>query len=274
MSYQWNRWNRLLQSKSPFKRLVSRRLVQATCLVSILILSSCQFLDNTDNPTKNPGTNPDHKHIIGVEFTGTGDGGVWPPQALGATNVTAVRNYSGGLSMQTLASSFVVKERFDKHSGLNSIRGSRYASFEIDIVDEKDVAGKDTEGVYARTTYYNYVSDLTIDAWIDSNDSIQYKVQPAYTTQPPENREEEAEAVRLAKADLLSKGFGDVNNLKGTAMLAFPSEDDVAATGNGFYSQRILYATFGQGDGQVPVYKALVNLSQSTVSDSGRVASY
>jgi len=99
-------------------------------------------------------------------------------------------------------------------------------------------------------------------------------VQPAYTTQPPENREEEAEAVRLAKADLLSKGFGDVNNLKGTAMLAFPSEDDVAATGNGFYSQRILYATFGQGDGQVPVYKALVNLSQSTVSDSGRVASY
>ena len=218
-------------------------------------------------------TNTDHKHIIGVDFTGTDDG-IWPPQALGASNISPVRNYTEGLQGLTLASSFVAKERFEKHSGLRSIRGSRYASFEIDIVDEKAVAGKDTEDIYARTSYFNYISNLTIDAWIDENDTIQYKVDPAYQTQPPENREEEAKAVELAKADLLSKGFSDVSNLQGTAMLAFPSATEVASTGKSFYSERILYATFGEGDGEVPVYKALVNLSQNTVSDSGKVAGY
>jgi len=263
MSYERNR-------RSPFNRLVL-----PICLASMLILSSCQLRGNSDNPDSNPATNPDHKHIIGVEFTGTGDGGVWPPQAVGATNITPVRNYAAsGIGVQTLASSFVAKERFDKHPSLNSIRGSRYTSFEIDIIEGKDVGGKDTENIYARTTYFNYVSNLTIDAWIDGDDTIQYSVQPAYETQPPENREEEAKAVELAKADLLSKGFGDVSNLTGTAMLAFPTATEVESTGHSFYANRILYATFGRGNGEVPVYKAVVNLSNNTVSGSGKIAAY
>lgn len=253
---------------------VLKKLILPACLGSILILSSCQSVETTDDPNKNPVTSPDHKHITGVEFTGSGDGTSWPPQAVNATNESAIRNYTQGLQSQTLASSFVVKERFEKHTGLRSIRGSRYASFEIDIIDEKIVVGKDSDNVYARTSYYNYPSNLTIDAWIDGNDNIQYTVDPAYLTQPPENREEEAQAVELAKADLLSKGYGDVSNLIGTAMLAFPTEAEVASTGNNFYSERILYATFGEGNGAVPVYKAVVNLSQNTVSDSGKIATY
>lgn len=260
---------RLQSGKSPFVR----KLALPISLITMLILSSCQLFGSPDNPTSNPTTNPDHKHIIGVDFTGN-DAGIWPPQALGATNIEPVRNYTLGLKPQTLASSFVVKERFDNHPGLKSIRGSRYASFEIEISDDVVVDAKDNDVIFAQTTYYNYLSNLTIDAWIDSNDSVQYTVKPASETQPPENREEEAEAIKLAKADLLSKGFGDVTSLKGTAMLAFPSADEVEATGKDFYSERILYATFGQGNGEVPVYKALVNLSQNTVSDSGKVASY
>lgn len=256
---------------------VLKRLVLPVCLGSILILSACQVeptTTTTPTTTTDPVTSPDHKHIIGVEFAGSASG-AWPPEALGATNITAIRNYSQqGIQLQSLASSVIVKDRFEKHTGLKSIRGSRYASFEIDIIDDKEVAGKEVENVYARTSYFNYASNLTIDAWIDGSDQIQYRVEPAYITQPPENREEEAKAIELAKADLLSKGYGNVETLIGTAMLAFPSASQVESTGNNFYSERILYATFGQGNGEVPVYKALVNLSQNTVSGSGEVGSY
>ncbi len=261
----------LRREQSRLKRLVLPVCLGSVLVSSVFVLSACQ-LEPTDGSTNNPTQSSEHKHIIGVDFAGS-DSGEWPPVALNATNISPIRNYTQGLQAQNLASSVIVKERFDKHNGLRSIRGNRYASFEVDIVDDKEVAGKDSEGVYARTTYFNYVSNLTIDAWIDSNDQIQYSVEPAYTTQPPENREEEAQAVELAKADLTAKGY-DVSSLIGTAMLAFPSTSEIAQTGQNFYTERILYATFGQGNGEVPVYTALVNLSQNTVSNSGEVASY
>ena len=252
------------------RRSILKRIVIPACLGSALILSSCQAVPNTTDPiTKDP----DHKHILGVEFT-SNDSGIWPPQALNATNISGVRNYAQGIQVQTLAASVMVKDRFEKSPALSTIRGNRYASFEIDIVDETKDVSKDTEDIFARTTYYNYDSNLTIDAWIDANDTIQYSVNPAYTTQPPENREEEAQAIELAKAELLSMGYGDVSGLTGTAMLAFPSATEVESTGHSFYAERVLYATFGQGNGEIPVYKALVNLSRNTVSGSGKIASY
>lgn len=254
------------------RRSIFKRIVLPACLGSVLILSSCQAVPTATDP--DPVTkNPDHKHILGVEFTSP-DSGIWPPQALNASNVTGVRNYANGIQQQTLAAGVAVAGRFERSDALSTIRGNRYTSFEIDIVNEKEVVGKEVEDVFARTTYFNYDSNLTIDAWIDGNDSIQYSVKPASQTQPPENREEEAKAIELAKADLLSLGYSDVTSLTGTAMLAFPTATEVASTGHNFYAERILYATFGQGNGEVPVYKALVNLSQNTVSGSGKIASY
>lgn len=258
---------RLIVKKSASKRSVLKQVVIPACLGSMLMLSSCQ-LEQTKEPTVD-----NHKHILGVEFTNA-DSGIWPPQALNATNVVGVRNYASGIKSQTLAAGVVLKERFERDATLQNIRGNRYASFEIEIINEEEVVGKDSEDVYARTTYYNYDSNLTIDAWIDGNDTIQYSVQAGYETQPPENREEEANAVALAKTALLSQGFSDAATLKGTAMLAFPNETYVERTGQYFYADRILYATFGQGDGEVPVYSALVNLSKNTVSDSGKIATY
>ena len=262
---------RLIEKESASQRSVLKQIVIPACLGSVLILSSCQLLPNNE-PTTEP-TVDNHKHILGVEFT-SADSGIWPPEALNATNVVGVRNYASGIQSQTLATSVIVKERFERDAALQNIRGSRYASFEIEIVNEKEDTTQKSEDIYARTSYYNYDSNLTVDAWIDSADAIQYSVTPGYETQPPENREEEASAVALAKAALLSEGFSDVSTLKGTAMLAFPNKAEVERTGNYFYSDRILYATFGQGDGEVPVYSALVNLSKNTVSDSGKIATY
>ena len=54
-------------------------------------------------------------------------------------------------------------------------------------------------------------------------------------------------------------------------MLAHPTAIETAESGHQFYSERKIYVTFGHGNGELPQYRALVNLSNSTVEHSGAI---
>lgn len=243
------------------KQVLFKKTILPVWFTTMLILSSCQVEPSPTNTSGALG----HQHIIGVGFTGT-DKGYWPPQPQGATDIEALSNNSQSLQTQAYVSRIYAAERFKSDDALKKALDRRHASFDIDTYGGKDRP--------AFTSYFNYERNQTVDAWIDGDNNVQYSVQAAYVTQPPENREEKAIAIELAKHDLLAKGYSDVLDLKGTAILAFPNAQHVARTGQSFYPERMLYITIGQGDGVLPVYRALVNLSRNSVSHSGRIASY
>ena len=112
--------------------------------------------------------------------------------------------------------------------------------------------------------------DQSVDVAFGKDGSVSSSVFDAEWYQPAENAEEVEDAISLAQVALTASSF-DVTGLQATAMLAFPPAAAIESEQRHFYPQRMLYVTFGQGDGDLPVYTALVNLSSATVVEHGLV---
>jgi len=225
-----------------------------------LILSSCNLLGGARTGINTP---EQHDHIYD-SFTGPKDG-YWPPEPKNASNISGIPSFSP-LQVQNAVVSAQVSTILGNDAALKQALGSRYTSFEIDILEDNNNL--------ASSSYFNYNTNETIDVTVSSSGEVNFQTFPATTQQPPENNTEVTKAIDLAKADFLSNGQTKVSDLKGTAMLAFPDRDDFEETGHGFFPTRKLYVTFGVGGGLEPTYSALVDLSNNTVENSGSIGRY
>lgn len=185
----------------------------------------------------------------------------WPPelegmtnqQSLPATSRTRARNTVLAAARSALLNNPEVREALGP------------------VVSEYNASLGDSKGDATATfVFYNYSSDKTVEVALMRDGSIQLESFDATQFQPAENADEIETALNLAKVTLESGGYMTAG-LQGTAMLAYPSTNETQSLTDTFYPQRVLYVTFGSGDGELPEYSALVNLSAGTVSDFGTI---
>lgn len=197
----------------------------------------------------------DHTPHTGIEQ------GVWPPQPLGMSNVeTLPASAKDGAQLGVIdAARGVVLNNPNVRTAL----GEDYIEFDGSLGDRKS----DTTASFI---FYSYSFDETVDVNLTRQGEVEVETFAASEFQPTEHATEVSRAISLAQTNLTSAGF-EMNGLTGTAMLAFLPSSAATDASQQYYPQRVMYVTFGPGNGELPVYSALVNLSTSTVSDSGLV---
>lgn len=196
-----------------------------------------------------------HSHTSGI------DQGYWPPQPLDVTNEQPLPSSAkDGVRASVLDAA---RQRILSNPAVLSLLGDDYRIFDGSLSSDK-------EGETAKFVFYSYTSEQTVFAYMQPDGSVTTESLPAHEYQPPEHPEESTKAIELANAALSSAGF-ETSGLVGAGLLAHPSINEISASGNQFHEQRLIYVTFGEGDGALPVYRALVNVSDSVVLESGLV---
>jgi len=187
--------------------------------------------------------------------------GVWPPQPAGITNVEGYPASARSGAEQSVIES--ARRALMNNPETREALGDSFRQF------DGSLGGSKTD-ITASFLFYNYSNNTTVEARLTRAGNVVNDVFPASEWQPPEHNEEVTEAILLGQESLLSNGY-ETAGLEGTAMLAFPQINQLASAERHYFAERILYVTFGEGDGAIPVYSALVNLSSRTVTDSGLV---
>jgi len=218
----------------------------------VALLVAC---GDPDNVTVNGGG-----HLSGQHTDHTGvEENIWPPQprnmanelALPATALDGARE-----SVVDAAFSLVIN-----NPNVRNAIGDYYRVFDRTYGDAKS-------DITASFLFYSYNDSKTVDVSLKRDGTIEQLEYSALDFQPPAHAEEIELAISLARAQLTAEGY-QLDDLTGTAMLAIPRR----ATGTGdtprFYAQRTLYVTFGLGDGELPFYRALVNVESNSVSEVG-----
>lgn len=207
---------------------------------------------NVSNPIPGQGDHTAHTDV---------EQGIWPPQPLGMTNAEALPASAkdGALQSVVNAARGVVLQNPNVRSAL----GDDYIEFDGSPGDSKS-------NTSASFLLYSYSTDETVEVVLQRSGEVTFETYQAAEYQPTEHATEVTRAITLGRQELIDSGF-EVAGLTGTAMLAFPPLSEVSNEDEHYYPQRIMYVTFGPGNGELPVYSALVNLSDSTVSDSGLV---
>ena len=200
-------------------------------------------------------TQTGHTHTSGI------DQGYWPPQPLNVANEQPLPSSAKDGARASVLDA--ARQRILSNPAVRSLLGDEYQSFDGSLSSDK-------EGETAKFVFYSYTTEQTIFAYMQSDGSVTTESVPASEYQPPEHPEESTQAIALASAALTSAGF-ETSGLVGAGLLAHPSINEINANGNQFHDQRLIYVTFGEGDGALPVYRALVNVSDSVVLDSGLV---
>ncbi len=223
--------------------------------VVVITLVACSDGDNitvVNSTLPSPGGHTEHTDIAE---------GIWPPEPLGMTNVQQVpasarKSVLGGV-IDAARSSVLNNPR------LKSALGADYREFEATLGDPKlDTA--------ASFVFYNYATDESVVAELKADGEVAYETYPAVVFQPAEHNEEVEQAIALGADSLMLAGY-ETSGLSGTAMLAFPPASSSTEPPGRFYPQRMMYVTFGTGNGELPVYSALVNLGSKSVIESGVV---
>jgi len=187
--------------------------------------------------------------------------GVWPPQPDSLVNAESYPSSArAGVMLGILGAA--------RRSVLNNPQvkdklGSDYREIDATFGDNK---GTDV----ANIVFYNYATDETVDVAFGKDGSVLSQVYAAEVYQPAEHPQETEDAINLAHTALTESSF-DLTNLHATAMLAFPPIAEMRTEQKQFYPQRTLYVTFGAGEGAMPIYSALVDLSSATVVEHGLV---
>ena len=202
-----------------------------------------------------PDATQDHIHTTGIEQ------GFWPPQPEGITNAIALP--ASALSGAQSSVLDAARRNVLSNPSVRSLLGDNYQEFPGNISPAKDDRVADFQ-------FYNYSTNQTLKVSLNDDGSVSAQANSAAEFQPPEHPQEIERAIELARADLSAGGY-DLSGLTGRALLAFPPASDLAAVSEQFYPERLLYVTFGPGDGELPNYSALVNLSTSAVTESGLV---
>jgi hypothetical protein len=189
------------------------------------------------------------------------DQGIWPPQPLGMSNeqplpASAMESARGNVI--NAARSIVMN-----NPAVRQVLGDDYIEFDGSL-------GESKSDVTASFLFFSYSSNETVEVELLRSGEVVSQTYAAFEFQPTEQAAEVERAIALADAALNSAGFA-TDGLTGTAMLAFPRASDDTDNGQQFYPERVLYVTFGEGDGELPAYSALANLSTGTVSEEGLI---
>lgn len=214
----------------------------------IFLLSACNDGVIVGHPQSHS-----HDNVSGIRE------GVWPPEPLGMENEqllpTGLRPRARQAVVETARRSIM------NNPELIAVIGNWYGTFDASLSDSKsdDVAS---------FVFYNYATNQTIKANLGANGAVTTIIQPASQWQPAENAQEIAQAINLARTSLEADGFA-LDNLEGTAMLTYPSQDSSDEETPLFYNSRVLYVTFGSGNGAPPLYSARVDIGARTVSEEG-----
>ena len=228
-----------------------RNIASRALLALPFVLSACSGSGGDDNAATGAGA----AHTSGVAH------GYWPPQPLNATSVEPLpASALGGVQSLVLDAA---RRTVLTNPGVLASLGDNFQAFDGSLGNQKD-------GVIATFLFYNYDTDQTITVDMQPDGRIDSLAQAASVYQPQEHPDESAEAIGLAQSALEDLGFA-TDGLLGTALLAFPKSQDIANPAEQFHAQRLLYITFGSGNGALPVYSAMVNLSTGVVSDAGLV---
>lgn len=229
----------------------------------LFILTACSDSDGLSVTAGNTG-NTDTTNVESVgnhtAHTNVADG-IWPPQPAGIEDVEGYPASARSGAAQSVVES--ARRSLMNNPDTRAALGDNFRQFDGSLGDNKG-------DVTASFLFYNYSNNTTVEAHLTREGSIVNNVFPASEWQPPEHADEVIEAIELSQASLVASGY-EVAGLEGTAMLAFPQINQIASAERHYYAERVLYVTFGEGDGEVPVYSALVNLSNNTVTDSGMV---
>jgi len=221
-------------------------------IIVVVLISACK----DKNPS--PGdSGHEHEHVSGISD------GVWPPQPTNASNMKilppkASTRAAGGARESVLDAA---RQAVMTNPNTRALLGENFRLFNASLADPK---ASDT----ASFVFYNYSTNQTIIASLQPDGAIDNQVMAAEQFQPAEHPEEAAQAIQMADEALTAAGF-NTDELIGTALLAFPPVAQISNQQQHFYPQRILYVTFGPGDGELPVYSALINIGSATVIESG-----
>ncbi len=212
----------------------------------------------------------DHHDISqGVRFTDS-NLDIWPPQPVDikqVTSLTDLQRETGDERVRRI-SSFQSKSLPGIDNAISNLIGARH-----EVLTQHYLRDKSGKASRVDVEIFNYDTNQVITVELDaqSNKIISQRSDDAHQYQPPESQAEVARAIKLAAADLTRQGFTEHTRLQGTGLLAFPTSVETAASGTNFFSERKIYITFGTGNGVLPHYRALVNLSTNTVESSGSI---
>lgn len=200
-----------------------------------------------------------HANHATIRFTDSSTD-IWPPQPADITDVAEIP-----------AADFARPNRepftnLDAYPNIANLLGERY-----EVLASHTIRNKSDMVTHIETEIFAYDTDqvVTVKLSADGSTVIGHRVAFAYQYQPPESKSEVQQAIALAMHALSAQGFSDHLTLNGTGLLAYPTATETAATGHQFFSQRKIYVTFGTGNGELPQYRALVNLSNAAVESSG-----
>jgi len=219
-------------------------------LAAAITVTACDGGNTVDVVNRMPGQGDHTLHTDVAQ-------GIWPPQPLGMTNVRRVAAGASDGAQDGILS--VARRRVLNNPSVRTVLGDDYFEFTGSLGESKgDVA--------ATFMFYSYATDETIETNLYRSGDVQHRTYPASEFQPTEHAREKQRAISLAGNALAQSGF-ETRGLVGTAMLAYPPATDATDNGLRYYPQRVLYVTFGEGDGELPVYRALANLSTGEVTE-------
>lgn len=201
------------------------------------------------------GTMSTHSHdnISGVRE------GVWPPEPIDMENAQLLPAQLRPRARQSVVE--IARRSVMNNPELQEAIGDNYGTFDASLSTSKS----DT---VASFIFYNYDTNQTIEAILGSDGTVTVSPQPANQWQPSENAMEVEQAIELARNSLTANDMS-LDTLKGTAMLTYPTVDSNGNSTQDFFDTRVLYVTFGMGDGEPPIYSARVDLSSGVVSEGG-----
>ena len=200
-----------------------------------------------------------------IHFTDS-NADIWPPQPVNITDVTTLHSV-------TIAKTNLEKTAKSTKALLADSEVSKSLGQHFEVLAQYEIKNKSDVITHIETEVYSYNTNqvITIKFSADSNTILDHTVAAAHNYQPPESQTEVRQAIALAEDALYKQGFTDHLKLRGTGLLAYPSAIETAETGHQFFNDRKIYVTFGGGNGVLPQYRALVNLSNSTVENSGAI---
>lgn len=239
-------------------------VVTAMLLISACDGGSALIKNQRDDDSSGSLDDPDAHQQGAVSYSTVADN-IWPPQPVGVSNVKPYRDNNTVAPVRDVKrdDSIMTAVLSDE---LLAMTGSRYEVISSALHQVK--AAKGGAQSYREIEIYSYSHDRLITVAIDSNGHTTSHWQAASEYQPAETADEVNRAIKLAASHLLESGV-DTSGLTGTGLLAHPTRAEYESTGLLFYSQRILYVTFGHGEGSTPLFRADVNLSTETVSNAG-----
>jgi len=200
----------------------------------------------------------DHSHDPSASLT---EPGIWPPVLKGMENVQPLQANALGAAQESVVEA--MRSTVLRNPQVQQALGTQYREFEASLGGDKG----DSSALFL---FYNYDSNSTIEVAFSADSDVLINSTPASRFQPAEHALEVPLAIDLGRDALLASGH-QLSGLSGTAMLAFPPANELPDETNTFYPERVLYVTFGPGNGALPEYSALVNLSTSNVSNVRKI---